>query len=189
MRIARLLLVSAAVLVAAACTSITIPGQSPGTTIPPIPSLPSFQIPSFQLPSNLPSIPPIGVPTVAPGGATSGGCALVTEAEMTSIMGQAMSATSSSPTECTWSAPSVLPTVTLRFDSGESIATGKMIATTNGQDLTIGGFPAYYGEFMGSLMWIEKNGRTLTLQAIWSESGDPAVQKLSQIGTLAIGRF
>ena len=65
----------------------------------------------------------------------------------------------------------MLPTVTLRFDSGESIATGKMIASTNGQDLTIGGYPAYYGEFMGSLMWIEKNGRTLTLQAIWSEIG------------------
>ncbi len=187
MRSVRLFMVSAAVLLAAACTSITVPSNIPSFTVP-------SNMPSFQLPSNLPipsdfSIPPITIPTVQPGGATSGGCALVTEAEMTSIMGQQMTATSSSPTECTWTSPSVLPTVTLRFDSGESIATGKLIASTNGQDLTIGGYPAYYGEFMGSLMWIEKNGRTLTLQAIWSETGAPAVEKLSQIGTIAIGRF
>ncbi len=189
MRIARLFLISAAVLVAAACTSITIPGQSPGATIPPI-NLPSFQIPSFQLPSNLPSLPPIGIPTVAPGGDTTGMCALVTEAEMSSIMGAQMSVSESSTSQCTWTSPSFLPTVILRTGDNETIAIGKMIATTNGQDLTIGGFPAYYGELMGSLMWIDKSGRTLAIQVpVWSESGDAAVQKLSQIGTLAIGRF
>ena len=70
----------------------------------------------------------------------------------------------------------MLPTIILRTGDNETIAVGKMIATTNGQDLTIGGFPAYYGEFMGSLMWIEKNGRTLDAAGpVWSETGDAAV--------------
>lgn len=186
MRFGRLVIVSAAGLLAAACTSISVPGASPGTTLPPI-TIPS-SLPSFEIPSGF-TMPPIDIPTLEPGGATSGACALVSEAELTSVIGQQMTARNSSATQCTWTTATVLPTVVAHADGSQSIATGKLIASTNGRDLTIAGYPAYYGELVGSWMWIEKDGRTLAVQAIWSENGDAAVQKLSQIGTLAIGRF
>jgi len=176
MRLLRLLLPVSTLILAVACTSIT-PGTSPGATIPPVSSF----VPS--------SIPPAGIPTVAPGGATSGACALITEAEMSSIVGAPMSVTSSEATECTWSPPAVLPTVVVRYESGESIQDGKLIAQGNGRDLTIGGNPAYYGEFAGSLLWIEKGGRTLVVQAIWGRRGDEAVQTISQVGEVVISRF
>lgn len=77
----------------------------------------------------------------------------------------------------------------LRHDSGETIQAGKLI-TANGRDLTIAGNPAYYGEFAGSLLYIEKGGgRPLVVQAIWDLEGDAGVQRISHIGELAAGRF
>lgn len=172
MRSLRVLLLAAIALAATACSSGIV-----------IPTIPSFAIPSFAIPSF-----PIDIPTVPPGGNTSGACALVTEAEMGAILGVAMTVSSSDTTECTWTSPTILPSVVIRYESGESIATGKLI-TSNGRDLNLGGFPAYYGEFASSLLWIEKGGRTLVVQAIWSETGDAAVQKISQMGTTAIARF
>jgi hypothetical protein len=167
-------------LVLAGCTSVTGPGFTipPGFTLPPLPSLPPLDLPSID----------ITLPTLAPGGNTTGACALVSEAEMSTIVGQTMTVRSSTGNECTYTSPSFTPSAIIRFDSGESIAAGKII-TSNGRDLTIGGFPAFYGEFAGSLLYIEKGGRVLVIQTIWSLSGDEAVQKVSQMGELAVPRF
>ncbi|CAN5723248.1 hypothetical protein BH24CHL5_BH24CHL5_10140 [soil metagenome] len=173
MRIQTLIVLAAGAVLATACTSIT-----PGATVAP-PSVP---------PIDLPSVPPIDLPTVAPGGNTSGACALVSESEMTSMMGEPMTVSASEGTICTWTSTSILPTVVLRYDSGETIQAGKLI-TSNGRDLTIAGNPAYYGEFAGSLLYIEKGGRPLVVQAVWDLEGDAGVQRISQIGELAAGRF
>ena len=147
-------------------------------------------LPSF----NIPPIPPVnpsaigGIPTLPPGGSTTGACALVTEAEMSTLIGQAMRVYTNSGTQCSWIAATVSPSVIIRYDSGESIATGKVI-TPNGRDLLIGGYPAYYGEFAGSLLYIEKGSRFLVVQTVWSLTGDEAVQKVSPIGELAVSRF
>ncbi len=170
MRSLRVLLLVAAAVAATACAVAVAP------TIPTPTPIPTFDIASFVL------------PTVQPGGNTSGACALVSEAEMGALLGATMTVASRDETECTWTSPSVLPSVIIRYESGDSIANGKLISS-NGRDLTIGGFPAYYGEFASSLLWIEKGGRTLVVQAIWSETGDAAVQKISALGTTAIGRF
>ena len=160
------LLSSAGVLILACSAPINIP------SIPPI---------------VIPSIPPINIPT-AEGGGTGGFCALVTAAEMGQALGQTMSVTADEASSCTYTAAQILPSIVIRSDSGETIETGKLI-TSNGRDLTIGGNRAYYGEFMGSLLWIEKGGRTLTIQAIWSLEGDQAVQTISRVGEIAVARF
>jgi hypothetical protein len=159
----------------AGCSTVS----SPGFTIPPI-TIPSFPI-------NLESLD-INLPTLAPGGNTAGACALVTEAEMSSRVGQPMTVQSNDGNECVWIAAQFTPSVIIRYDTQESIASGRL-STPNGRDLTIGGNPAYYGEFAGSLLYIKKGGRTLVVQAIWSFSGDEGVLKVSQIGELAASRF
>ncbi len=152
---------------------------------------PGDTVPSF----NIPPIPPIdpssiagGIPTLPPGGSTTGACALVTEAEMSTLIGQAMTVYTNSGTQCSWISAAITPSVIIRYDSGESIEEGKRV-TPNGRDLVIGGYPAYYAEFAGSLLYIEKGGRLLVVQTVWSLTGDEGVQKVSQIGELALSRF
>ena len=174
MRVA--LSLAAAGVLLAGCSS----GPGAGITIPPIglPSMPPIDIPSID----------INLPTLAPGGNTSGACALVTEAEMSTAVGAQMTVESNTGTQCTYISPTITPTAIVRYDSGETIAAAKMI-TSNGRDLTIGGNPAYYGEFAGSLLYIDKGGRILVIQLIWSLDGDEAVQKISQLGELAVARL
>ena len=155
------------------------------TTVGPDAANPSFNVPA------IPRVDPSalgGIPTLAPGGSTSGACALVSEAEMSSLIGQAMTVYTNSGTQCSWIAATVSPSVIIRHDSGETIASAKVI-TTNGRDLAISGYPAYYAEFAGSLLYIEKGGRVLVVQTVWSLTGDEGVQKVSQIGELALSRF
>lgn len=152
---------------------------------------PGGPIPSY----NIPPIPPIdpssigdGIPTLPPGGSTTGACALVTEAEMSTFMGQTMTVYSNSGTQCSWISAAITPSVIIRYDSGESIDDGRR-TTPNGRDLVIGGYPAYYGEFAGSLLYIEKAGRVLVVQTVWDLAGDEGVQTVGQIGEIAVSRF
>ena len=162
------------VLFVGACSSGTVPGVSPVVTVPPI-----------TLPSNLPTMPDLGLPT--PVGGLSPACQLVTQAEMTSMMGEPMAGSSSVATECSWSGANITPTVIIRYDTGESIA-GAKLAFPGGRDLTIGGSAAYYSD-TASALYIEKGGRSLVLQAVWSLAGPEAYLKLAQIGELAASRF
>lgn len=157
-------------LLMAACSSV-----GPGTTIPPV-----------TLPTILPTIPPQLLPT--PVGGLSPACQLVTQAEITSVIGEPMTASSSVGTECSWSAARITPTVIIRYDTGESIQNGKL-AFPDGRDLTIGGNPGFYVEVGGAVLYVEKGGRTLVVQAIWSLEGDAQLVKISQIGELAASRF
>lgn len=162
----------------AACAGATVPGTSPGVSIPPI-----------VLPSGIPTLPPlpdIGLPTPVNG--QSPACQYVSEAEMTSLIGEAMTVSSSAGSQCTWSAADLSPNVIIRYGTAETIANGKLFAP-NGRDLTIGGNPAYFSDITGALLFIEKSGRPLVVQAIWSLEGDAEVQKISQIGELAVSRF
>jgi hypothetical protein len=155
----------------AACSS-----GGPGTTITPIVT-PSIVIPSFSVPPQLNPTPVDGL---------SPACQLVTEAEMTSLIGEPMTGSSSVGTECSWSAETITPTVIFRYDTGESIQNAK-IAFPGGRDVTIGGNPAYFVDL--GVLYIEKGGRTLVVQAIWSLDGDAELMKISQIGELAVSRF
>ena len=181
MRLLRSAALVSAAIVALACSSVTVPTAAPTgapittptTELPPTPTI------------ELPPTPPINGPSVAPGG---GFCALVTEAEMSAIVGSSMSVSSNDSSGCFYNPPSFVPTIVIRSSPDETIEIGKLI-TTNGRDLTIGGNRAYYGEFSGALLYIEKGGRTLVIQAVWSLTGDELVQKVSQIGEIAIARF
>jgi hypothetical protein len=79
---------------------------------------------------------------------------------------------------------SIIPIV-IRYGEDESIAAAKLV-TENGVDLTIAGNPAYYGELMGGILYIEKAGQTLVLQAPLSTELKDA---LIAAGTVAITRF
>ena len=107
---------------------------------------------------------------------------------MSGLIGLTMTVYTNSGSQCSWVAPTVSPSVIIRYDSGESIASARLI-TTNGRDLVIGGYPAYYAEFAGSLLYIEKGGRVLVVQTVWSLTGDEGVQKVSQLATLAVSRW
>ena len=81
-------------------------------------------------------------------------------------------------------ADSFIPIV-IRYGENESIEAAKLIVE-NGEDLTIGGNPAYYGEFMGGILYIEKGGQTLVLQAPLSNEDK---DKLISVANVAITRF
>lgn len=143
---------------------------------------------------NIPAIPPLdpssigNIPTLPPGGSTTGACALVTEMEMSTIIGHPMTVYTNSGTQCSWVSAVITPSVVIRYDSGETIDEGKTL-TPNGRDVVIGGYQAYYAELAGSLLYIDKDGRVLVVQTVWSLSGDLGVQKVSEIGELAVSRF
>lgn len=168
------------IFIAAALTTAcggTVPGTSPGVTIPPI-----------VLPSGLPTLPPLPDIGPTPVNGLSPACQYVSEAEMTSLLGEAMTVSSSAGTQCTWSTGDFSPSVVIRYGTAETIANAKLVAP-NGRDLTIGGNPAYFTDFAGALLYMEKAGRTFVVQAIWGLEGDAEVQKISQIGELAISRY
>ena len=87
--------------------------------------------------------------------------------------------------DCTITPPDSFIPLVMRYGTSETIATGKLI-TSNGQDLTIGGSPAYYGEFAGGILYVEKGGQTLVLQAPLSTE---LKDKLIAVANVAITRF
>ncbi|HUP82732.1 MAG TPA: hypothetical protein VM284_00905, partial [Candidatus Limnocylindria bacterium] len=81
-------------------------------------------------------------------------------------------------------ADSIIPIV-IRYGENESISAAKLVID-NGEDLTIAGNPAYYGELMGGILYIEKAGQTLVLQAPLSTESKDA---LIAAATVAMARF
>ena len=151
----------ATIIVAAACTSISIGSPAPSITIPSF-AIPSFAIPSFAIPSF--AIPSLDVPSspVPPGNSL---CALATPEELAPAMGTAtVTMTPDQAGQCTVTPAGELIGVIIRNGQGETIEAAKMI-TSNGQDLAVGGSPAYYGELMGGILYIQKGDRVLVLQA------------------------
>ena len=152
----------------------------PGTTIRPI-VIPSFSIPSIQLPPGF-TIPPIAIPSVDP---AQSACRLITADEAASVLGGPVTVTPDPDGSCTFLPTGTFFPIVVRSGTDESIATAKMILS-NGVDLTVGGAPAYYGELMGGILYIEKGGQTLVLQAALSND---MKDKLVALANIAITRF
>lgn len=169
MHIVKVALLGALTIVAVACGG----GASPTAT----PAGPGAS------PTNAPGATATAAPgTVAPG---TSACALVTQADADAAFGAGATIEAQDDGSCNVTpADSFIPIV-IRYGDGESIATAKLI-TENGQDLTIGGSPAYYGELMGGILYIEKGGQTLVLQApLSTESKDVMIA----LANLIITRF
>ena len=162
-----------ALLTALAAVAVACGGGAPATATPGGPGTPT----------NAPG----ATATVAPatGGPTGSACALVTQADADAALGAGATIEEQDDGACNVTpADSIIPIV-IRYGEGESIAAGKLI-TENGQDLTIGGSPAYYGELMGGILYIEKGGQTLVLQApLSTESKDVMIA----LANLIITRF
>jgi hypothetical protein len=149
MRLAKTLLIGALASAALACTGgVTIP------TIPPIPTFPG-----------IPSIPPIDIPSGALPSPGSVACTLLTVAEANTIMGGNMQDLSTAATDCTFLDSSTFASLSLSLTSGGGIAGIKFLAN-GGEDMAIAGFPAYYVNFAGDQMYVEKNNQTLFIFAV-----------------------
>jgi hypothetical protein len=169
----------AAVLIAG-CTSITIPSippiptVPPGFTIPPIPTFPPIELPSgFNLPS---------------ADASSGACALVTAAEMSTIMGGSFSVSANDGTSCTFTSGlggvivSVTPDTDLtgaRFLFGDSVT-----------DVTVGGFPGISGRIFGQPgVYVQKPTGQLAVQGILLGEDPATLDRLVQVANTAVARM
>ena len=171
-------------LLVAACSSI-----GPGTTIPPIPpiNIPSFSIPTFPpivLPPGV-SIPPIVFPSADPSG---GLCRLVSTAEMAAAIGggATITVTETTDTTCTYLA-SPMTIISVRTESGDLSTAGILLSEP--KSITVAGNPALIGSFMGILLYINKGGQNLVVQAALMENSEANQQKIIAIGTTAASRW
>ena len=180
----------ATVVFASACTTVTVPSIPPIPTLPPIniPSLPPINIPSLP-PINIPSIPPIDIPsglipTPVPAGDST--CRFVTAEEMAAIFGGPVNLVPGDTGDCTITPSTGSIGIVMRIGQGETLQVAKLIASTNGQDLTVAGLPAWYGEFLGGILYVERNGNSLVLQAPLDNA---AKDKLVAIANAAVPRW
>ena len=130
---------------------------------------------------------PGATPTTAPGTAVAGrnACLLITQLEADASFEGATTITTQDDGSCEITPPDSFIPVIIRYGEDESIAAAKLIVE-NGEDFTILGNPAYYGEFMGGILYIEKGGQTLVLQSpLSTEMRD----QLVTIANAAIARF
>ena len=156
-----------------------------------------------------PTAAPTGAPTAAPtgGAATAAPTAAQTPAdaptqpaqpgasracflsaqEMSQIVGSTMSVTESSENECTYGSGGMFPIFVIRVNSGETIEAAKMI-TTNGRDLTIGGLPAYYGELMGGILYVQRGSDTFVIQAPL-QAEEQVITQMQRIAEAVIPRW
>jgi hypothetical protein len=176
----RLLILPLVLVFAAACGG----GAPTGTATPTGTALPTAPAGATATPT----LPPDGA--TLPPNASSGACLILTTAEVGAVTGEPMVVLASSDESCTYSASSlILPSITVRFDEGDS-REGARFILSNAEELTVGGNPALFGSFAGHLLFIVKGGNTLVFQAIWSEQDNAVARtKLVQLGELAIGRF
>lgn len=75
----------------------------------------------------------------------------------------------------------------MRTEQGD-LATAKLILGES-QDITIGQYPAVIGSFMGILLYIQRGGDQLVLQAVLIENNEENRAKVIQAGTLAASRW
>lgn len=171
----------ATLLVAGACTSIpTLP------TIPPIGGIPGFTIPPINVPGF--TIPPIGVPG---GGGTTGTtpCTLVTAAEVGQIFGTQVVDQSDSPTNCTFQT-SLASAITVQTTTDTDFSALQFLLGTSAQQLTVAGFPAESGTFIGqALLYVQKPSGQLQLLGILTGNDPATFTKLQQVATIAVGRM
>lgn len=125
-----------------------------------------------------------------PPDANAGACRLLTAAEVGQVIGEAdVTVQSGNSTECSYAAGFGIPSVTVRFDSGESLDAARMILTEP-EDISVAGNPAVFGEFMGHLLYVQEGDRVLVFQAIWGEEDRAAAKaKLSALAETALPRF
>jgi hypothetical protein len=131
--------------------------------------------------------PPDGEATPPSNPSESRACQLVSAEEMAGIIGQPMTITDVEESSCTYTAESLFPIFVLRIGTGETIDAAKMI-TENGRDLTIGGLPAYYGEFMGGILYVQRGSDSLVVQAPL-QADDPIPAQIQAIAELAVTRW
>jgi hypothetical protein len=159
------------------------PVDTPEPTATPEPvETPAVETPAVETPAG---------ETPEPGGEVDPGasraCALVSVEEMSQITGSTMSVTAATANECTYGSDSIFPIYVVRFGFGETIEAARMI-TQNGRDLTIAGLPAYYGELMGGILYVERGSDTLVVQAPLQAEDDTPTQ-MEQIAELAVSRW
>ena len=143
--------------------------------------------PTGGQPTGTPGGTAAATPTTAPGTVVPGqdACALVTQVEMDAVFGGTTTIEKQDDGACNVTGPDSIIPIVIRYGVDESIAAAKLVID-DGEDLTINGNPAYYGELMGGILYIEKTGQTLVLQApLSTESKD----LLIEVGTVAITRF
>jgi len=187
----------ATVLFAGACTSINIP------TIPPInlPSIPPINVPGFTIPPiNIPGLPTGGIggipglpsgldipPVAIPTGTVP--CTLVTAAEVGQIWGAPVTDTSDSGTTCTFIS-SNFATVSVEATSDTDLSGTSFLVGNTGQQVTVGGFPAIQGSFIGqALLYVQKPSGQLQVLGILTGTDPATFTKLQQIATIAVGRM
>lgn len=126
--------------------------------------------------------------TVAPTGSVApagSACELITQDEANLVFGGTVTIAAQDDGSCEITPPdSVLPVV-IRYGDGETIDAAKLIVE-DGVDVTIGGFRAFYGEIMGGILYIEKDGQTLVLQSPLSTE---VKDQMIALATAAIARF
>jgi hypothetical protein len=170
----RLMMLAATGLLAAACGGV----QVPNFTIPPI-QIPS--IPPIDLPSG--GFPGLSIP---PGNAQ---CALVTAAEVGSILGTTVTDASDEASNCTFIS-STLQSLSVSTDSSTDLSGVQFLMGENAQQVTIGGFPALSGTvFSLPAVYVQKPSGQLQVLG-FLVAGDAEMQsKLQQIATIAVGRM
>jgi hypothetical protein len=120
---------------------------------------------------------------------SSGACRLLTPQEVATAMGEAtVTVTSATSNDCTYSAGIGIPSVSIRFNSGETLDAARMILEEP-EDITIAGNPAVFGEFMGSLLYVQEGGNVLVFQALWDKERAEAKTTLTALAEAALPRF
>ena len=163
-------------------------GSNPGVSIPPI-NIPTFSVPSISIPTfppiDLPSgivLPSIDIPSFDP---TGGSCALVTADELTALFGGAPTTASDEQGQCLITPPNEFIPFIVRRGNDETLEIARTILQSP-QDLTVAGNPAVFGSLFGELLYVEKGGQILVVQA----AAQQGVQdKLVGIAEAALARF
>jgi len=206
----------ATLLLASACTTISSPPTIPpinlpsGITIPTIPpiNLPSGitipTIPPINLPSGItiPTIPPINLPSIPPINLPSGivippieipsgqvPCSLVTSAEVQQILGESVTDTSESATNCTFITPTIA-TVSIEATTDTDLTGVQFLMGNSAQQVNIGGFPGLAGTALGfPAVYVQKPTGQLQLLGFLGGDATDMVNKLQQLAGIAITRM
>ncbi len=172
----RVLVAGVAVLaLAAACSSNSAPAASsvPGSTLAPVSSVPGFTI----APGDLSSADPNG-----------GVCALISAAEVGSIMGTTATVTDNQGDSCSFTL-STYASVSLTL-STDNLDTGRILLGNSATDINVGGLPGVSGLFIGQpMVFVQKGDQQLQVLGILTGKDDATRAKIVQIATTAVGRW
>jgi hypothetical protein len=179
----------ATLLIAGACTSVTIP------SIPPIniPSIPPINLPSGGV--TIPTFPPIINPSgginlpgvsIPPGTAA---CTLVTAAEVTSALGTSVTDTSDNPTDCSFITPNFV-TISVQSTTDTDMQGIQFLLGQTAQQINVGGFPGLAGSVLGQpAVYVQKPASQLQVLSILGGSDTTILTKLQAIAAIAVTRM